>query len=101
MFHNDVPKMKLFLTELFETRLEHQLEAEVSSANLLIDRIELQRRKTLDEKTNTICKGDIIEMKAYHNPPHAVKEVLTALLVILGYNENQDMVSWAILFPSG
>ena len=85
MFHNDVPRMRYFLSKLLETGLEQELEAEVISANLLIDRLESKRRKSLVEIKNVVHKPDIGEIKTYGAPPQAVKEVLTAVLVILGY----------------
>ena len=100
MFHNDVPKMKSFLKELFETKLDQQLEAEVSSANLLIDRLESQRQKTLEEKKNVVCKGDIVEVRSFPNPPRAVLEVISAVLVLLGYNEHQNMVRFVDSTPN-
>ena len=39
---------------------------------------------------NTVCKGDIVELKSFATPPQAVKEVLTCIAVLLG----QQDVSW-------
>ena len=39
---------------------------------------------------NTVCKGDIVELKSFANPPRAVIEVLTCIAVLLG----QQDVSW-------
>ena len=39
---------------------------------------------------NTVCKGDIVELKSFATPPRAVIEVLTCIAVLLG----QQDVSW-------
>lgn len=39
---------------------------------------------------NSLKKGDIVEMKAYLNPPAAVLQTMSAVMVILG-----EDTSWA------
>ena len=39
---------------------------------------------------NTVCKGDIVELKSFATPPQTVVKVLTCIAVLLG----QQDVSW-------
>lgn len=93
MFHDDVPEMMTILAMITGAGLEMQLEAEVKSARLLIDRLATQRRVSLDELKNVVHKGDITEIKMLHSPPSLVKELMTAVLMLLGCPEKEAQVS--------
>ena len=93
MFHRDVTRIKLLLQLVSEVGYEDALDAEVSSAILLLQRIERERDLSLEEVKNILNKACFDEIRSMKNPPVVVQAVMNATLLLLGHSERQAQVS--------
>ena len=103
MFHNDEPKIQHYLSLVSEVGCEQELEAEVSSARLLLYRLEKQRDLLSQSLLKYLSKPVITEIRSLGCPPALVKELIMATLLLLGYTEEQAKVSnlfYRLLFHS-
>ena len=92
MFHNDVTRIKCLLQNISEVGCEPQLEAEVSSAGLLLGRLEKHREESLKDLNKYLCSYALTELGRLLRPPILVQQLITATLLLLGVKEEQAKV---------
>ena len=89
MLHNDVSAIDKLLNTISKVGCSQQLEAEVSSAGLLLQRLNSQRKLVLDDLTSSLHKSDITELRSLCNPPQMVVQCVTATMMLIGVKEKQ------------
>lgn len=87
MFHRDVPHIQSLLSLVSEVGCEDYLEAEVSSARLLLSRMEKERDASLQELQKVLTRESINEIRSMLHPPVLIKDLLRATLLLLGHSE--------------
>ena len=93
MFHNDESQIKYYLSLVSEVGCDQELEAEVSSATLLLQRLDKQRDLLSEGLKDCLSKHIITEIRSFMNPPEWVKTLITATLLLLGYTKRQASVN--------
>ena len=93
MFHNDESQIKYYLSLVSEVGCDLDLEAEVSSAMLLLQRLDKQRDLLSEGLKDCLSKHIITEIRSFMNPPEWVKTLITATLLLLGYTKRQASVN--------
>ena len=73
MFHNDESQIKYYLSLVSEVGCDLDLEAEVSSAMLLLQRLDKQRDLLSEGLKDCLSKHIITEIRSFMNPPEWVK----------------------------
>ena len=92
MFHRDVSQIQSLLSMVSEVGCDEYLEAEVSSAKLLLSRMVKERDASLHELQQVLTRESINEIRSMLHPPALIKDLLRATLLLLGHSEEQTEV---------
>lgn len=89
MFHRDVQGIRTVLQLISEEGFEEELEAEVSSALLLISRMKKEQDDSLQELQKVLTRESINEIRSMLHPPVLIKDLVRATLLLLGHDEER------------